>query len=51
MGRQSEATNYRPDADKRFMDAAPATLLRDDYHRVTLSELGIHDPSRDLIAL
>lgn len=38
------------DVGKRFMDAAPATMLRDDYHRVILSELGIHDPSRDLLA-
>jgi FMN phosphatase YigB (HAD superfamily) len=38
------------DAGKRFMDAAPATAPRDDYHRVILSELGIHDPSRDLLA-
>jgi putative hydrolase of the HAD superfamily len=32
------------------MDAAPSTPPRDDYHRVILSVLGIHDPSRDLLA-
>jgi putative hydrolase of the HAD superfamily len=36
-------------AGKRFMDAAPSTPPRDDYHRAILSELGIHDPSRDLL--
>jgi len=37
------------DAGKRFMDAAPSTPPRDDYHRAILSQLGIHDPSSDLL--
>ena len=36
-------------AGKRFMDAAPSTPPRDDYHRAILSQLGIHDPSSDLL--
>ena len=42
--------SQRPfDAGKRFMDAAPSTPPRDDYHRAILSQLGIHDPSNDLL--
>ena len=37
-------------AGKRFMDTSPSTPPRDDYHRVILSELGIRDPSGDLLA-
>jgi putative hydrolase of the HAD superfamily len=36
-------------AGKRFMDTAPSTPPRDDYHRAILSELGIPEPSSDLL--
>jgi len=36
-------------AGKRFMDTAPSTPPRDDYHRAILSELGIRNPSSDLL--
>jgi putative hydrolase of the HAD superfamily len=37
------------DEGKRFMDAAPSTPPRDEYHRAILSQLGILDPSRELL--
>jgi putative hydrolase of the HAD superfamily len=36
-------------AGKRFMDTAPSTPPRDDYHRAILSKLGIRNPSSDLL--
>jgi putative hydrolase of the HAD superfamily len=34
---------------KQFMDTSPSTPPRDDYHRIILTELGIRDPSSDLL--
>lgn len=38
------------DKGKQFMDGAPSTPQRDDYHRAILFEIGICDPSLDLLA-